>query len=1070
MIKLPVTSYQLPVTSYQLPVTSYQLPVTSYPSKLLLLCLLLFSLFSCQPPVNKLNAPNQDAGVNEPFTPGPSGGSPSSGDDGTLVLSLNSLEGTANAVGFSIVGVGSDVSSVKVFKDGICRIFAGHSVPVGGVASGRLNNLAVGVHNFYFVTERASGPSTCRSFSASYRRKPVAPISLSAAARGTDSTPPVMVWGGVQGDRVMLYGDSICSALLGSAVASGSSARVISRGLSVGQHRFYAKRERNGVASDCSMAYASYELQSSGTSVARANPPASQTSNTASTRHGTDFISVWRIARGGDSITLPLRKGSTVGMSLSYDFTVSWGDGTSSRVTSYDDPDKSHTYAQAGNYRVVISGTLEGWSFRHQYIQNGAQHLSSQQIISVPDLGDVGWKHLGGAFRDCANLERVIRGDVSGVVNMMNMFRDAPKVQVDVRGWDTSSVTNMSNMFANAAAAHPSMSTLDFSSVTTMQDMFNGVTLLTRDYSNFLLRVVATSTRNNVTLHGGGSRYNTAGQTARNTLVARGWSITDGGLEGTTSPPTTSPPTTPPTFAGICDRTARIQFFILAKVAKGSCSQVTAEDLRSINEFYLQRIKGRPPLTLKRGDFAGLSSLKKLNLHKYNLSSLPAGIFAGLSRLRMLWLSDSNLSSLPAGIFAGLSSLQYLELSENNLSSLPAGIFAGLSSLQYLELSENNLSSLPAGIFAGLSSLQYLGLSENNLTSLPAGIFAGLSSLQKLVLSDNNLSSLPEGIFAGLSSLQKLYLNGNNLSSFPTGMFTELSSSLQEVHLVGINITSVPRRLLSELSSLPLLRKLAFSGRYLSRLPKGMFAEFSSLKELEISNHRSPQLNHLEEGTFAGLSKLRKLSISGFAIRTFPEGIFAGLSELQGLHIDKNNLTSLPAGIFAGLSKLQVLSIYYNKLSSLPEGIFAGLSKLRKIYLSHNNLSSLPEGIFVGVSKLQTLYLSRNKLSSLPEGIFAGHSELQVLSLYYNKLSSLPEGIFAGLSKLRHLSLSTDSNSGVQLSSLNYSNILKNLSKTTTATRGYITIGEVKYNASAVAARQSLIDRSWRIKDGGLEE
>ena len=1211
---------------------------------------MLFSLFSCQPPVNKLNAPNQDAGVNEPFTPGPSGGSPSSGDDGTLVLSLNSLEGTANAVGFSIVGVGSDVSSVKVFKDGICRIFAGHSVPVGGVASGRLNNLAVGVHNFYFVTERASGPSTCRSFSASYRRKPVAPISLSAAARGTDSTPPVMVWGGVQGDRVMLYGDSICSALLGSAVASGSSARVISRGLSVGQHRFYAKRERNGVASDCSMAYASYELQSSGTSVARANPPASQTSNTASTRHGTDFISVWRIARGGDSITLPLRKGSTVGMSLSYDFTVSWGDGTSSRVTSYDDPDKSHTYAQAGNYRVVISGTLEGWSFRHQYIQNGAQHLSSQQIISVPDLGDVGWKHLGGAFRDCANLERVIRGDVSGVVNMMNMFRDAPKVQVDVRGWDTSSVTNMSNMFANAAAAHPSMSTLDFSSVTTMQDMFNGVTLLTRDYSNFLLRVVATSTRNNVTLHGGGSRYNTAGQTARNTLVARGWSITDGGLEGATPPPTI-----PPTSAGICNRTAEVQSVLIPPTK--NCSQVTAEDLRRKNfSIGLTRLT-----SLKEGDFAGLSNLRTLSIDSSQLSSLPARVFTGLSSLRSLSLgtlgsnqisilSYSNmlkslsetttrnngtvsaiglkynasaaaarqslidrqwsitdgglegttsptsagicnrtaevqsvlipltkncsqvtaedlrrknfsigltrLTSLKEGDFAGLSNLRTLSIDSSQLSSLPErvftglsslrslslgtlgsnqisilsysnmlkslsetttrnngtvsaiglkynasaaaarqslidrqwsitdgglegttsppttsppttsppttpptfvrvcdrtarvqvailrkvakgscsqvtaedlrsineldvwslsprpltlkrGDFAGLSSLQKLKIAMTRLSSLPAGIFAGLSQLQELNLSRNNLTSLPEGIFAGLSSLQMIILDGNKLSSLPAGIFAGLSSLQNLRLGGNNISSFPTGMFTGLSSSLREVHLTGINITSVPRRLLSELSSLPLLGKLAFSGRYLSRLPKGMFAEFSSLKELYISGYGSSSLNHLEEGTFAGLSQLQKLNIGISAIRTLPEGVFAGLSQLQELAIADSYLTSLPAGIFAGLSQLQKLYLGGKKLTSLPAGIFAGLSQLQelKLYWTYN-LSSLSAGIFAGLSQLQKLNLrGNNKLSSWSAGIFAGLSSLQKFEISYSSLSSLPAGIFAGLSQLQELDL-----------------------------------------------------------------
>lgn len=61
--------------------------------------------------------------------------------------------------------------------------------------------------------------------------------------------------------------------------------------------------------------------------------------------------------------------------------------------------------------------------------------------------------------------------------------------------------------------------------------MFEGVTLNTLRYSQLLVDFNNLNTNNNVTFHGGFSKYNSSGQTARNALVSRGWNITDGGLE-----------------------------------------------------------------------------------------------------------------------------------------------------------------------------------------------------------------------------------------------------------------------------------------------------------------------------------------------------------------------------------------------------------------------------------------------------------------------------------------------------------------------------------------------------------
>ena len=61
--------------------------------------------------------------------------------------------------------------------------------------------------------------------------------------------------------------------------------------------------------------------------------------------------------------------------------------------------------------------------------------------------------------------------------------------------------------------------------------MFAVNTINTERYSQLLIDLEANNNNNNVSFHGGNSKYNAQGEIARNALVARGWTITDGGLE-----------------------------------------------------------------------------------------------------------------------------------------------------------------------------------------------------------------------------------------------------------------------------------------------------------------------------------------------------------------------------------------------------------------------------------------------------------------------------------------------------------------------------------------------------------
>ena len=175
-----------------------------------------------------------------------------------------------------------------------------------------------------------------------------------------------------------------------------------------------------------------------------------------------NFISQWTVSTDGETITLPLRSG------FSYNFSVDWGDNSTSEIDAHDDTDKTHTYAVSGDYTVTITGVVEAWYFNAQGDRN--------KITSVTDLGDVGWKNLNSAFKGCENLVGFAGGNVSEVTDMGGMFYAASSVTPEISHWDVSSVTDMSYMFQDANRAAPDVSEWVVSSVEDMTFMFRGAT------------------------------------------------------------------------------------------------------------------------------------------------------------------------------------------------------------------------------------------------------------------------------------------------------------------------------------------------------------------------------------------------------------------------------------------------------------------------------------------------------------------------------------------------------------------------------------------------------------------
>ena len=231
------------------------------------------------------------------------------------------------------------------------------------------------------------------------------------------------------------------------------------------------------------------------------------------------FRSTWKVPADSKTITLPLVSGHN------YNFTVNWGDGSSSEITAHDGSDKTHTYEDPGDYNLVIGGLLEAWSFNDAGDKN--------KILSVENFGNLGYKNLSGAFHGCTNLSSFEGGVTSDVTDMASMFEGATSANPNVSNWDVSKVTDMTNMFNGATAADPDVSGWVVSAVTGtgMTNLFKDSGLSTENYDAFLINLAANNALvENVTLGALGVYYSSDdAKTARDTLLGRGWTITDAG-------------------------------------------------------------------------------------------------------------------------------------------------------------------------------------------------------------------------------------------------------------------------------------------------------------------------------------------------------------------------------------------------------------------------------------------------------------------------------------------------------------------------------------------------------------
>lgn len=192
------------------------------------------------------------------------------------------------------------------------------------------------------------------------------------------------------------------------------------------------------------------------------------------------FTSTWKTdntsvgSSANNQVSLPLVSGGT------YNMNVSWGDGSSSTITAWDQAEKTHTYGSIGTYVVTITGICTGWQFNNT--------LDKLKLLDISSFGPLALTNVPGGFYGCVNMTITATDIFSGIggttlaecfafCSSITSIPGLPKI-------DTSAATNFISMFFNCINFNYPLDGLDTSNATIMTSMFNGCTAFNHPVSS----------------------------------------------------------------------------------------------------------------------------------------------------------------------------------------------------------------------------------------------------------------------------------------------------------------------------------------------------------------------------------------------------------------------------------------------------------------------------------------------------------------------------------------------------------------------------------------------------------
>ncbi|WKN45803.1 BspA family leucine-rich repeat surface protein [Tunicatimonas pelagia] len=184
------------------------------------------------------------------------------------------------------------------------------------------------------------------------------------------------------------------------------------------------------------------------------------------------FITTWEVTASDLSITIPI----LARLNFSFNYTVDWGDGETSRGQTAA---ATHIYSTADTYTVKITGTFPALSFNNS--------SDNTKIKTVEQWGNIDWQYMRGAFNGCEDLKITATDapDLDDINDLTDMFRGAQNLTGSIGHWEVSTITTMRSMFEGASSFNSPLNDWDVSNVIDMNNMFMGASSFNSPLNNW---------------------------------------------------------------------------------------------------------------------------------------------------------------------------------------------------------------------------------------------------------------------------------------------------------------------------------------------------------------------------------------------------------------------------------------------------------------------------------------------------------------------------------------------------------------------------------------------------------
>ena len=411
------------------------------------------------------------------------------------------------------------------------------------------------------------------------------------------------------------------------------------------------------------------------------------------------------------------------------DGVIDWGNGIllNASLSGPNPINNFYDYLTAGFYTIRLKDFP---------VVNIAQPFSVLSTSVIPESNILTCQDL---FKDCDNLTSIPRNlftNIPNVINFNSCFAGC-----------TSLITVPSDLFANNLKAN------------NFTDCFNNATLTTESYSNLLINLASTAMERpssgpeggQINFHGGKSKYNAAGQTARNVLQGRNWVFSDSGFDTGTWD------------IGIQTITANQAFGVQID---GTNINITIDWGNGTTQIFTT---------------AGLKTIPYVAPGNYTIKI--SGSLSSNGNIRLGTINGQFVKStsiIPA--IQGLTNFEYTFTDCNALTNVPAGLFVNnplATNFRYCFAGCTSLTKIPENLFANNPAItNFEGCFRNcpSIARIPNNLFINNMAVTNFILcfSNSTITTIPENLFTNniaVTDFEACFRGCPSLTNIPSNLF-----------------------------------------------------------------------------------------------------------------------------------------------------------------------------------------------------------------------------------------------------------------------------------------------------------